>query len=258
MDKLSEYGPGLREMSNMGRSGLLLPYIEGTLRLRKGKDYTRSVYEDAKKHNKELNIETTGVENIPTNSGALILFNHPLGDVLFPAMYELVRVIKDYNNGDLKVVVGRSMPIDGTTWVGKKIKPTVDRLTTNFNTMFSENVINLPDDSADRSGIVRKLIRSLKDGELIAMAPHGVVDGNGGPKEGVPFIARMLYGRGFRVPIIPVGIWKEKGIINIRIGKDFDVRVLDDVFAGLAIMNNIGQLLPEKERKILLSYPRVN
>lgn len=240
------------EVANtMRKRGLLGEYAAGVFSNSPVKP--RDVYADALRYIEGKNIKSVGAENIPKTGGAMLVFNHPLGDILFAGMFELVRVSKETAKRNLRVVVGKSSPFNNQ--LREIISPWLDEKLRIFNIMFSENVIDLSANNGDSVKTVsRKTV--VEDGEILAMAPTGGVDGERYPQWGAGEIAISV--SEVNLPIIPVAMWRRKGVIYVRIGTKIDVSGLNKEESADKMVIEISELLPDDERDVLLGKLNAN
>ncbi len=248
---VKEMVKGFEVAGVMHRSGLLKEYIAGVFS--NSLPETRDVYDDALRYIEELKIVSVGGENIPENGGAMLVFNHPLGDILFPGMFEVVRVSKEIAGRDIRVVVGRSSPFHNK--LEKLITPWIDDKSSRFTGMFPKNAIDLSANNGDSVKTV-SIKTVVEDGEILALAPTGGVDGERYPQWGAGEIAINVSEA--NLPIIPVAMWKRKGVIYVRIGTKFDVIGLNKEEAADKMVIEISELLPDDERDVMLRKLNVN
>lgn len=115
-----------------------------------------------------------------------------------------------------------------------------------------------PAEAVQRAIAVRKLLRyaTRSPQAVIGMAPEGG-DQPGGVLGSLPSgVGRFMYLISQSCPtIIPVGVWKEQGCINLRFGSPYQLELprglsahsLDSVVGDL-VMHHIASLLPERLR----------
>jgi hypothetical protein len=115
-----------------------------------------------------------------------------------------------------------------------------------------------PAEAVQRAAAVREVLRyaSHTPQAVIGMAPEGADQPGGVLGEIPPGVGRFLYLISQSCPhIIPVGVWKEQGCINLKFGSPYQLDVAPDLSAhqrdavvGEIVMHHIAVLLPERLR----------
>jgi hypothetical protein len=115
-----------------------------------------------------------------------------------------------------------------------------------------------PAEAVQRAAAVREVLKyaSQTPQAVIGMAPEGG-DQPGGVLGGLPpGVGRFMYLISQSCPnIIPVGVWKEQGCINLKFGNPYQLDVPPDlsaherdVLVGDIVMHHIAMLLPQRLR----------
>jgi len=242
-------------IANFTRAGLTFELINALTRGETGRDMA----EDGKRLLKELgktsHVEINGTENIPKDSGGLIVFNHPNMDVLVPAFLTLMIKIKDIGKVNGKLLWGSEVPLFGKFNESFPV-PVSIKFIKRFHNLYYKNVISVPmskgrpDYELGRFSALRKAINSLKNGDFVLVSPEGHVEvkntispldsfhnGSGG----LSIMATKL-----RLPILPVGIWSLDGSkrINLNIGAPYYSKAKDGKSASIEAMSKIADILP--------------
>jgi hypothetical protein len=242
-----EIEAGLIVGSRMDHQGLLWRYAKGVFI--PGMVTRRNVYEDAKKYVEGMRIETTGIENLPKTDGALLVFNHPQGDIVFPGMFELIRVLGDeVGRKDFCIMMGGSMPMHNR--MGDALYSLTDKIIARFADLFEDNVLKIPsrksqsDYTATRQAAKDLTVEMIDVGKKVfALSPAGALDGYGKPRRGAGEIGRRVSETGR--PVIPVAIWKGGKMVFLSIGKGFSASGLSDEDAAIKMVEKIRELIPE-------------
>ena len=204
---------------------------------------------------KEVSINFEGEENL--QASGLIAFNHPSSNVVLPAFLSLIVKVKELTGKDVSLLMASEItltsnlndkiPIPGSIFFMKR-----------FHNLYGNKIISSPtvtfrkDYLSGRAVATRKVIKHLHNNEIVAIAPEGHVEINNeiSPPEsfheGSGFLARMATKNG--QPIIPIGIWKENDVVNLKIGKSVNILSEDNVQATKDLMKYIAENLPEKYR----------
>jgi 1-acyl-sn-glycerol-3-phosphate acyltransferase len=195
-------------------------------------------------------VEIQGAENIPSEGGFVIATNH-LGrlDValLFYALEGdfILMIAEKYEHHWLFGPIGRAM---NGIWMDR----------------FKADV-----------GAVRKVMRRMKAGGILVIAPEGTRSKTESMAEGKPGVAYLAMKA--EVPIVPVGLVGtedrvileqlkhfKKSEIKIIVGESFNLPPIQSKNREEAlkqytdeIMCRIGALLPEKYRGVYTNHPRL-
>jgi hypothetical protein len=115
-----------------------------------------------------------------------------------------------------------------------------------------------PAEAVQRAIAVREVLRYARQTPqvLIGMAPEGADQPGGVLGSLPPGVGRFLYLISQSCPnIIPVGVWKEQGCINLKFGSPYQLEVppglsahARDALVGNIVMHRIAILLPERMR----------
>jgi hypothetical protein len=116
----------------------------------------------------------------------------------------------------------------------------------------------IPAEAVQRAIAVREVLKyaSQTPRPVVGMAPEGG-DQPGGVLGGLPRgVGRFMYLISQSCPnIIPVGVWKNQGIIHLNFGKPYQLHIpprlsnrARDELVGDIVMHHIAKLLPEKMR----------
>jgi len=255
--------PELRRLPGIAasfyRAGLLNELVTGMIKEETG----RSLVEDARKLLWELETKTkvnfSGLENIPKDTGCLIVFNHPNMDVLLPAMLKLFVQIYDVNGQQVKLAMASEISLTTSNFNGKTTLPGSVQLLERFHRMYSENIISVPtaEDRKDflggRTSAVRKMMRALKEKNIVLMSPEGHIEKGGeiSPTEtyheGSGKLAILASKMG--IPTVPVAVWAEiPKEVEMVVGKPFFITTEKASLASTEAMFEIAKYLPENLR----------
>jgi hypothetical protein len=115
-----------------------------------------------------------------------------------------------------------------------------------------------PAEAVQRAVAVREVLKytRLNPQSVIGMAPEGGDQPGGMLGNLPPGVGRFMYLISQSCPnIIPVGVWKEQGCINLRFGSPYQLDIppglsahTRDTLVGETVMYHIAVLLPEKMR----------
>lgn len=115
-----------------------------------------------------------------------------------------------------------------------------------------------PAEAMQRAAAVREVLHyaSHAPQAVIGMAPEGSDQPGGVLGKLPPGVGRFIYLISQSCPnIIPVGVWKEQGCINLRFGSPYRLEVPADLssherdaLVGDIVMHRIALLLPERMR----------
>ena len=254
--------PELRRLPGIAasfyRAGLVGELVTGMVRGETG----RSMVEDARKLSRELQTGKTvnlrGTENIP-REGGIVVFNHPNMDILLPSMLELFVKIFDSSGQQVRLAMASEITMTTTNFNEKTTLPGSVQLLERFHRLYSENIISVPtaDDRKDfqtgRMIAVRKMMRSLKNKDVVFISPEGHIEKNGviSPvetyHEGAGKLALLASKMG--MPTVPVAIWERgKGKIEVEVGTPFYIRAEEADLATVEAMFEISKLIPEELR----------
>ncbi len=222
----------------------------------------RDMVEDAEKLLVELEkhskVNLRGVENIPTDSGCLIVFNHPNMEVLLPAMLELFVSIFESNQKQVRLAMGSEIPLTTKNFNEKTAMPGSVWLLERFHGMYSNNIISVPtaenrkDFLTGRTVAVRKMMRSFKDNNIVAISPEGHVEINGTVSpvhtyhDGSGKMAMLASRMG--IPTVPVAVWGDEREIGVVVGKPFFITAETTNLAAVESMYQVSRNLPEELR----------
>lgn len=239
--------------SKFFRSGVAQEIL---LSLYKG-DENRNLVEDGRRVVAEFKkVETIcihGLENI--KSGALVTFNHPNNDFMFPGFLDLVVNIHDRLKRDVKLVMASEIMLFANL-NDKKEFPGSIKFMERFHRMYGGSIISTPtvesrkDFVTGRAVAVRKILRELTAGNIIAISPEGHIENDGviSPPEtfhpGSGAIARLATRSG--IPTVPVGVWgwHDPKKIFVRVGPAYFPKGENDKEAVNDIMAHIASLMP--------------
>lgn len=238
------------------KAGLVDEIIFDVIRGRK-----RNLVADAGRLSKEFDKSSLtlvgGIENISTDTGSLMVFNHPNVDALLPALLRLMIEINTDRQRNPVFVMGSEIPLFGR--FNKYPMPGSPRLLKRLHGMYPENIISVPTASMRKDYMVgralaaRSVIKSLKKGNVVIISPEGHVeiDNQVSPlntfNSGLGELA-MIAAR-FQIPINPVGIWNKKDAIFVIVGESFNIAPgVDKVVAVNDLMGHVANLLPNELR----------
>jgi len=237
------------------RAGLLPELVGGMISGKSGRD----MVEDAKRLIGELEKETSinifGLENIPKETGCVILFNHPNMDVLLPAMLGMMIGAYDTSGQKIMLVMGSEIPMTIKNFNEKSALPGSVWLLNRFHRLYSENIISVPtaasrrDFLTGRTVAVRKIMRAIKNNNIVIISPEGHVEKNGviSPvetyHEGSGKLAILATRMG--IPTVPVGIWETRNMTNVNIGRPFFLTAKEADLAAIEGMSEVAKMMPE-------------
>lgn len=218
---------------------------------------------DAEKLLKVLETENKvylfGSENIPKDSGCLIVFNHPNIDVLLPAMLNLIVGINRETGRQARLAMGSEIPMTTSNFNDKSAVPGSIWLLNHFHRLYSKNIISVPtaetrkDYLTGRADAVRKIMRAIQAKDVMMISPEGHVeiDNQISPvdsyHDGSGKLALLAARMG--IPTVPVAIWGgAKGEVNVNIGKAFIMEGSDPNMAAVRVMSEVAKGMPEELR----------
>lgn len=207
--------------------------------------------------NEIVNID--GLENVPTETGGLMTFNHPNMDVLLPALLDLIVAVHDNGAHDVSILMGSEIPMLGKFNESHPLPGSISLLR-KFHRLYSQNIISVPmsidrkDYQDGRFLAVRRAVSDMKKGNIIVVSPEGHVELDNviSPEEtfhsGTGSLSLMA--AKILLPTLPVAIWQERNNkeINIRIGKAYFNRSKNENEAVYLVMEKISELMPEALR----------
>jgi hypothetical protein len=237
---------GMKVGVRMNRQKLLGEYFSGVFL--PSESPKRQVYDDAVRYVGGEKVEFAGVENLPRSGGAMVVFNHPYGDVLFLGMLEFVKVLGDETGRkDFCVMMGGSMPLHNA--LGEALYPMSNTIIDRFADLFPDNVLKVPSKKGEwdyrkrRNEAKQAAVKAVvEDKKIFALSPAGAVDGQGTPRRGAGEIGLRVSEAGS--PVIPVALWEEKGTTFVRVGKGFDVLGQSYEEAAMTMVTKISELMP--------------
>lgn len=204
---------------------------------------------------KEKLVTVTNTEDLPKDGGCLIVVNHPNVEVLIPAFLKLISELSDKcGRTDVHILAGSEIPLFGR--IERYPLPGSASFLRRFHRIYPENILPVPTASVrkdywqGRIAACRHILESLKNGEIVALAPEGHVERNNiiSPIEtynhGSGALAIRSKNEGV-FQIVPVAILEksQKGI-NVIIGKPFVTESSEKKEASEEIMKHIAELLP--------------
>jgi 1-acyl-sn-glycerol-3-phosphate acyltransferase len=196
-------------------------------------------------------VDITGYENIPTTGGVVVVTNH------IGRLDAILGVILSNREDFILMVAEKYQKVPFWRWWAQKVDAVwLDRYEADFRTL-------------------RVVLKRLKKGEILGMAPEGTrseTEALVAGKPGAAYLAAKA-----NVPIIPVGLtgtedrvvkYRLRHLrrldINIRIGEPFYLPPMDrknrDAFLEESteeIMCRIASLLPPKYRGVYTDAPRL-
>jgi hypothetical protein len=221
----------------------------------RGRDLAEDAEKLIKEYERDFDISLSGLSNIPR--GGIITFNHPNNDILLPAVLKLVTEVKKKYRKEVSIVTASEIMLSANL-NEKKSLPGSGKFIKRLHGLYPKNIISSPtvksrpDYLSGRAVAARKALRTLKSGNLVAIAPEGhtEINDNISPThtfhEGAGALA--IFASKMGLPIIPVTIWREEGIktkINILVAEPFLVEEDDGKTAVTEIMRRIAENLPE-------------
>lgn len=216
----------------------------------------RKLLQELEKENK---VYIYGTENIPKDTGCLLVFNHPNMDVLLQAMLKLIVVINETTGQQARLAMGSEIPMTTSNFNDKSAVPGSIWLLKHFHRLYSENIISVPtaetrkDYLTGRAGAVRRIMKAIQEKDVMMISPEGHVEINNeispvdSYHDGSGKLALLAARMG--IPTVPVAIWGEaKGEVNVNIGKPFMMEGGDPNMAAVRAMSEIARCMPEELR----------
>lgn len=241
------------------RAGLVKELVDGMVEGETGRDLVEDARRLLRVLENEHHVDLWGIENVPRESGCLIVFNHPNMDVLLPAMMKLIVEIYENNGQQIKLVMGSEIPMTTENFVGKSAVPGSISLLRRFHQMYSNNIISVPntEDRKDfvtgRTVAVRKIMRAFKENDIVVISPEGHVEDGGVISrantyhDGSGKLAVLATKVG--IPTVPVAIWGEGNKeIEVMVGQPFLISTANSNLAAIEAMAKIAQIMPEELR----------
>lgn len=221
----------------------------------------RDFYSDAARlldaYGEHLKVQMSGTENILTEKGGLVVFNHPQTSTLLPSLSALMIAIKNEKHRNAFVVMGSEIPLFGR--FNRYPVPFSIQLLERFHNMYPHNIISVPtarrrkDYSRGRVLAARHAFSFLMKGDIVMISPEGHVEiGNHiSPAEtlhsGSGELAILATKN--KIPIYPVAIWGEGGsVINVIVGSPFGITTPNREEAANDLMRHVADLLPGRLR----------
>lgn len=220
-------------------------------------DTNRNLVEDGRRvmteFKKSVYIKINGLKNI--KGGAIITFNHPNNDLMFPGVMDLIVEAHDKLKRDMRLVMASEIMLMADLNDKKELPGSIGFME-RFHRMYGEAIISTPtvesrkDFVNGRAVALRHIIREVTKGNIIAIAPEGHIekDGEISPLEtfhdGSGAISRIAAKRG--IPTIPVGIWgwDKPRTIFLNIGPGFFPNDSSNKEAVEDVMRHIALQMP--------------
>jgi hypothetical protein len=196
------------------------------------------------------------MNNVP--DGGIIAFNHPKNDILLPAVFKLITNIKEYKSKNVVLVTGSEVILSAKL-NDKTAVPGSVRFMKRLHSLYPDNIISTPtvekreDFVTGRAIAARKIIRNLKCGNLIAIAPEGHTEEN----EVISPIDSYHHGTGVLAklasmmgkPVVPAGIMRvNQKDVSLCIGEPFFITEANNDDAAITIMREVARMLPRQLR----------
>lgn len=196
-------------------------------------------------------VEITGYGNIPQTGGAIVVTNH------IGRLDALLGVLLADRDDFILMVAEKYKKVPFWRWAAQKVDAVwLDRYEADFQTL-------------------RIVLRRLKQGEILGMAPEGTRSKTEALVQGKPGAAYLAAKA--KVPIIPIGLtgtedrvvkYRLRHLrrldINIKIGDPFELLPMDrknrDAYLEQSteeIMCQIAALLPPEYRGVYVDAPRL-
>lgn len=207
-------------------------------------------------YKKEMSFNLEGIQNIP--EGGLITFNHPNNKILLPSILKIIYEIKAEKNKNVYLVAASEVMLsaklnDKTSFPGSQA------FMKRYHALYPNNIISSPtvpsrsDFLTGRAVVARKILRNLKQGNLVLISPEGHVEENDTISpcntfhEGSGALARLS--AKMNLPVVPVSIWsRDRKQINIKVGMPQLMNSESNTDAVVQIMKNIADMLPHDLR----------
>ncbi len=240
------------------RAGLVGELIADMVRGEGNRDLVADARRLVKELKKHCVVEVMGIENIPKESGCLVVFNHPNIDVLMPAMLDLITEIFDENGQQVCLAMGSEIPMTTSKFNDKSALPGSVSLLRRFHQLYPNNIISVPtaekrkDFLTGRAVAVRKIMKEFKKNNIVLISPEGHVEEGGvvSPPEtyheGSGKLGILAASMG--IPTVPVGIWKEEGVIVTNVGEPFMIESEEADMAVVEMMYCVARAMPEELR----------
>ncbi len=240
------------------RAGLAGELILDVVRGRTNRNLVADARRLSAEFGKSWLVHVNGVENISEFDGCLMVFNHPNVDILLPAFLRLITEINNvYERKNPVFVMGSEIPIFGR--FDRYPLPGSPTFLKRFHHVYPNNIISVPttrmrkDYVEGRVFAARRIIKSLKDGNIVVISPEGHIEINNQISPLSTFHAGSgrlaIIATKHRIPISPVAIWEEnQGTINVEVGRPFYIETSDSADAVNDLMRHVADLLPDKLR----------
>lgn len=240
------------------RAGLMGELVVGMVKGENGRD----LVEDARRLMKELETKSmiivSGVENIPSEGGSLIVFNHPNIEVLLPALLKLFVQIFDTSGQQIRLAMTSEITMTMANYNEKTAFPGSALLMERFHRLYSKNIISVPNTTdrkdylSGRVTAVRQMMRALTTKELVFISPEGNIERNGvllpveTYQEGAGKLAILATKMG--IPTVPVAVWEEGKTIQVVVGTPFFMTTEEADLAAVEAMFEVAKYLPPELR----------
>lgn len=240
------------------RAGLFGEMVAGVIKGETG----RSLVEDARRLMKDLErksqVEIFGLENIPSEGGSLIVFNHPNMEVLLPALLKLFVQIFDTSGQQIKLAMTSEITMTMANYNEKTAFPGSALLMERFHHLYSKNIISVPNTTdrkdylSGRVTAVRQMMRALTTKELVFISPEGNIERNGVLlpveiyQEGAGKLAILATKMG--IPTVPMAVWEEGKTIQVVVGEPFFMTTEEASLASTEAMYEVSKYLPKELR----------
>ncbi len=235
------------------RAGLMREMVVAMLRGETGRDLIEDARKILSEMEKESKIEITGLENMP-ESGAVIVFNHPNNNLIIPAILDLSVKVFDRTKQRIKLTIASEITMLSNKLNEKVALPGSPTLLNRVYGLYPDQIIPIPtaenrkDYLTGRAIAIRKILRSFKDRNLIAISPEGHIEKGGciSPTEtfheGSGKIAILATKMG--IPTVPMAIWEEEKKIQVIIGQPFYITAQESDLAAVEAMFEVSKYLP--------------
>ena len=246
-------------IGKFNRAGLTKELIGALIKGETGRDLVEDARRLAAEFGGDQLVNVNGIENIPKNSGCLVVFNHPNIDVLLPAILSLIVKVHDEDGPTPTILMGAEIPLLGKFNATRPLPGSISFIN-RFHRLYPKNIISVPistthrDYHSNRFMAAQKAVAALRQGNMVLVAPEGHVEMNNtiSPVNTFHSGSGSLSVIASRVgaPTVPVGIWETKrdGLIHVNTGEPFIVSTGNKNGAVSELMFRIAQTMPKELR----------
>lgn len=253
--------PEIRDIPNLAYgfhwAGILVPMIKNFISI--DTPQARDPFLDGKKLREIIPTKVSGTENFPSKGANFLVLNHPDVAILVPAALSLLCEF-NYQTGrkDINFLMGDISPLEIQNKLGKALYEKMLKGVRNFAATYPNNIVLTTTQrvnenySETRNASKQKIMNRMLTGNVVALAPEGrpgnnnVLQSKKIPRHGAGEIA--LTAKTYKIPVLPVAIWKDQEQIQLNIGEQFFPNKKTGPEAVLELMEHIAYLLPKQLR----------